>query len=143
MMRTNKAMRYDEQKIRDIEKAVAQFSQHLMSNSKWVRLIEAIVKNADDFKKIHFKKIQNDRIGELYLDRDSIFEFDYWQSGFEGNNSFNDWLEYKEIEYLTFPKIVDSNNIQNLEEIKLIIEKVGQFYLEIDEDEIKLICYKE
>lgn len=143
MMRTKKAIRYDEQKIREIEKAVAQFSQQLMSNSKWVRLIEAIVNNADDFKKIQFKKIQNVRIGELYLDKDSIFEFDYWQSGFEGNNSFNDWLEYKEIEYLIFPKNVDSNNIQNLEEIKLRIEKVGQFNLEIDEDKLKLICYKE
>lgn len=143
MMRTKKALRYDEQKIRDIEKAVSQFSQHLMSNSKWIRLVEVIVENADDFKKIQFKKIQNDRIGELFLDKDSVFEFDYWQSGFEGNNSFNDWLEYKEIEYLIFPKIVDSDNIQNLEEIKLIIEKVGQFYLEIDENELKLICYKE
>lgn len=143
MMRTKKALRYDEQKIRDIEKAVSQFSQHLMSNSKWIRLIEAIIDNAHEFKKIQFKKIQNNRIGELYLDKDSIFEFDYWQSGFEGNNSFNDWLEYKEIEYLIFPKIVDSNNIQNLEEIKLIIEKVGQFYLEIDENELKLVCYKE
>ncbi|AYN00215.1 hypothetical protein [Chryseobacterium sp. 3008163] len=143
MMRTKKAVRYDEQKIRDIEKAVSQFSQHLISNSKWIRLIEAIIDNAHEFKKIQFKKIQNDRIGELYLNEDSIFEFDYWQRGFEGNNSLGDWLEYKEIEYLIFPKIVDSNNIQNLEEIKLIIEKVGQFYLEINEDELKLICYKE
>ncbi|UFH31195.1 hypothetical protein LNP04_14610 [Chryseobacterium sp. C-71] len=143
MMRTKKALRYDEQKIRDIEKAVSQFSQHLMSNSKWIRLIEAIIDNAHEFKKIQFKKIQNNRIGELYLNEDSIFEFDYWQRGFEGNNSLGDWLEYKEIEYLIFPKIVDSNNIQNLEEIKLIIEKVGQFYLEINEDELKLICYKE
>lgn len=114
-----------------------------MSNSKWIRLIEAIVENADDFKKIHFKKIQNDCIGELYLDKDSVFEFDFWQTGFEGNNSLGGWLEYKEIEYLIFPKIVDSNNIQNLEEIKLIMEKVGQFYLEINEGELKLICYKE
>lgn len=143
MMRAKKALRYDEQKIRDIEKAVSQFSQHLMSNSKWIRLIEVIIDNAHEFKKIQFKKIQNDTIGELYLNEDSIFEFDYWQTGFEGNNSFNDWLEYKEIEYLIFPKIVDSNNIQNLEEIKLIIEKVGQFYLEIDENELKLVCYKE
>ncbi|MCI3937762.1 hypothetical protein MQX03_11155 [Chryseobacterium aahli] len=143
MMRTKKAVRYDEQKIRDIEKAVSQFSQHLMSNSKWIRLIEAIIDNAHESKKIQFKKIQNDRIGELYLNEDSIFEFDYWQRGFEGNNSLGDWLEYKEIEYLIFPKIVDSNNIQNLEEIKLIIEKVGQFYLKINEDELKLICYKE
>lgn len=142
-MRTKKALRYDEQKIRDIEKLICQFSQHLMSNSKWVRLIEAIVENADDFKKIQYKKIQNNNIGELFINEGSIFEFDYWQSGFEGNNSFNDWLDYKEIEYLIFPKIVDSNNIQNLEEIKLIIEKVGSFNIEIDKDELKLVCYKE
>lgn len=143
MMRTKKALKYDEQKIRVIEKAVAQFSQHLMSNSKWIRLIETIIENTEDFTKIQFKKIQNDNIGELFINEDSTFEFDYWLNGFEGSNSLGGWLEYKEIEYLIFPKIVDSNNIQNLEEIKLIIEKVGQFYLEIDEDELKLICYKE
>jgi hypothetical protein len=141
-MRTKKALRYDEQNIRDIEKAVSEFSQQLMSNSKWIRLIEAIVDNAHQFKKIRFKKIQTDKIGELYLNEDSIFEFDYWQTGLEGNNSFNGWLEYKEIEYLIFPKIIDSNNTQNLEQIKLIIEKAGQFYLDGDENELKLICYK-
>jgi len=56
MMRTKKATRYDEQKIRDIEKAVAQFSQHLMSNSKWIRLIEAIVENANDLRKFNSRK---------------------------------------------------------------------------------------
>jgi len=134
---------YDHQKSSKIEKLISQFSQHLMSNSKWVRLIEAIVENADDFKKIQFKKIQNNNIGELFINEDSVFEFDYWQNGFEGNNSFNDWLEYKEIEYLIFPKIVDYNNIQNLEEIKLIIEKVGSFNIEIDKDQLKIVCYKE
>lgn len=142
MMRTNKAMRYDEQKIRDIEKAVAQFSQHLMSNFKWIRLIEAIVENADDFKKIKFKKIQNVRIGELYLDKDSIFEFDYWQRGFEGNNSLDGWLEYKEIEFLIFPKIIDSETTQDLDKIEKQINQIGEFYIERDEKEVKLICYK-
>lgn len=142
-MRKREVLGYDHQKSRKIEKLISQFSQHLMSNSKWVRLIEAIVENADDFKKIQFKKIQNNNIGELFINEDSVFEFDYWQNGFEGNNSFNDWLEYKEIEYLIFPKIVDYNNIQNLEEIKLIIEKVGSFNIEIDKDQLKIVCYKE
>ncbi|SHL97416.1 hypothetical protein [Chryseobacterium polytrichastri] len=136
-MRTKKALRYSEQKIKDIEKAVSRFSQQFMSNSKWIRLIEAIVDNTQEIK-----KIQNNRIGHLYLNEDSIFEFDYWQTGFEGNNSFNDWLEYKEIEYLIFPKLIDSTNIQDLENIQLIIEKIGQFHLEMDENELKLICYK-
>jgi hypothetical protein len=76
-MRTKKTLRYDEQNIRDIEKAVSEFPQQLMSNSKWIRLIKAIVDNAHQFKKIRFKKIQTDKIGELYLNEDSIFEFDY------------------------------------------------------------------
>ncbi|MEN4759009.1 hypothetical protein ABEG63_01600 [Chryseobacterium sp. C39-AII1] len=141
-MRTNKALRYDNQKIRDVEKAISTFSQQFMSNSKWIRLIESIVDNAHEFKMIQFKKIQGDKIGEIYLNEDSIFEFDYWQTGFEGNNSFGGCLDYKEIEYLIFPKFIDSNNIQNLEKIKLIIEKIGQFYFESDENELKLTCYK-
>ncbi|WBV61767.1 hypothetical protein PFY12_06495 [Chryseobacterium camelliae] len=141
-MRTKKALRYDEQKMNDVEKVVSKFSQQLMSDSKWIRLIETVIDNAHQFKKILFKKIQHDKIGELYLDQDSIFEFDYWQSGFEGNNSFHDWLEYREIEYLIFPKIVDSDNSQDLEQIKLTIEKTGQFCLESDEHELRLICYK-
>ncbi|WP_346986533.1 hypothetical protein [Chryseobacterium sp. POE27] len=91
---------------------------------------------------MNLKKIQNNRIGQLYLNENSIFEFDYWQTGFEGNNSFNDWLEYKEIEYLIFPKIADSDHAQDLEQIKSIIEKVGKFCFEIDEHELKLICYR-
>lgn len=136
-------MKYDEQKDRNIEKAISGFSQHLMSNSKWIRLIEAIIQNAHEFKKIKFKKIQYEKIGELYLNEDSTFEFDYWQNGFEGNNSFGDWLEYKEIEFLVFPKIINSeNNIQDLIQIKSIIGKLGQFDIEMNDDELKIICYK-
>ncbi|UZT99950.1 hypothetical protein ODZ84_10455 [Chryseobacterium fluminis] len=142
-MRTKKARSYDDQKIKDIEKAASKFRQSFMSNSKWIRLIETIVDHADEFKKIQFKKIQNDRIGELYLTHESTFEFDYWQTGFEGNSSFGGWLEYREIEYLIFPKIINSDRVQDLESIKLIIEKTGMFHCETDEKEIKLICYKE
>ncbi len=141
-MRTKKALRYDDQKIKEIDSAISKFSQPLMSNSKWVKLIEQIVDNAIEIKKILFKKVQNDKIGELYLDSGSIFEFDYWQTGFEGNNSFNDWLEYREIEYLIFPKVIDSQINQNLDRIFILIKEVGEFYLELDENELKLVCYK-
>lgn len=141
-MRTKKALHYDEQRTKQIDNAILKFSQSLMSNSKWIRLIEQIVHNADEIKKIQFKKIQSDKIGELYLDSESIFEFDYWKTGFEGNNSFNDWLEYREIEYLIFPKIIDSKRNQDLEKITRLIKEVGKFYLELDENELKLVCYK-
>nr|WKN37211.1 hypothetical protein K4G66_00625 [Tunicatimonas sp. TK19036] len=144
-MRTKKAKRYDEQIDREIEKAVSRFSEHLMSNSKWVRLIDRLVEDADKIKKIEFKKVQKDQRGELYLEEDTTFGFDYWQNGFEGHNSLGGWLTFKEIEYLIFPKVIDRDAQfeQNLDQIKELIESVGQFSLDIDDDRIKLICYRE
>jgi len=107
------------------------------------KLIDGLFDHIEKVSKIQFKKVQTDKIGELYLDENTIYEHDYWQNGFEGNNSFGEWLEYREIEYLIFPKIIDSkNNVQNLEEILLIIENIRHFSLEMDIDELKLICYK-
>ncbi len=139
-----KYIKYDEQIDREIEKAVSAFSQHLMSNSKWVKLIDKFVDNIDKIKKIEFKRVQKDQIGELYLSEETAFGFDYWQNGFEGHNSFGGWLTFKEIEYLIFPKIIDSNNNlkQDLEQIKELINNVGQFSLDMNEERLKLTCYQ-
>ena len=143
-MRTKKAVRHEEQIDREIEKAVSRFSQHLMSNSKWVRLINKLVENADKVLKIEFKKVQQNQIGELYIDEDTAFEFDYWQIGFEGNNSLGGWLLFKEIEYLVFPKTInlDKQIKQDLEQIEAVIKSAGKFFVETDEKGLKLVCYK-
>ena len=143
-MRTRKALRYDEQIEREVEKVISRFSQHFMSNSKWVRLIDKLIENVDTVKKVNFKKVQTDRIGELYLSDDTTFGFDYWQNGFEGHNSLGGWLTYKEIEYLIFPKVVDkvAEVRQNLEQITEVLNSVGQFVLEISDEELKLIGYR-
>ena len=42
-----------------------------------------------------------------------------------------------------FPKIITSeNDVPDLNQIKSIIEKVGQFDIEMNNDELKMICYK-
>ena len=116
-----------------------------MSNSKWVKLIDKIVENTDMILKMEFKKVQNEQIGELYLDENTIFGFDYWQNGFEGCNSLGGWLIFKEIEFINFPKIIDKNKnvTQDLKKIKILINNVGEFSLEINSDSLKLNCYKE
>ncbi|MGB0856216.1 MAG: nickel insertion protein, partial [Nitrosopumilus sp.] len=63
------------------------------------KIIEGIKESEKYFsgssiKKIEFKKVQSAEIGELYLDEDTTFEFDYWQNGFEGNNSLGGWLTF-------------------------------------------------
>ncbi len=115
-----------------------------MSNSKWIRLIKKLVDNADKVLKIEFKKVQQSGIGVLYFNQDTEFGFDYWQNGFEGNNSLGGWLTFKEIEYLFFSKTVDSAKHieQDLEQIETLIESVGKFSLETDEKGLKLLCYK-
>lgn len=143
-MVANKAKRYYEQLDREIEKSVASFSEHLMSNSKWVKLIDQLVNSCDRIKKIQFKKIQSDQLGELFIEEDTTFGFDYWQNGFEGHNSLGGWLKFKEIEFLIFPRDISdmTNEQQDLTEILRVIQGVGQFALDIDEQRIKLICYR-
>jgi len=143
-MRTKKAKRNDKQKEREIEKSISRFSEHLMSNSKWVRLIDKLVEGIDKIKKIEFKKVHSERIAELYLEEDTTYGFDYWQNGFEDSNSLDGPLFFKEIEYLIFPKIVDTetHKEQNLKEIVELIENVGQFVLDVNEERIKMICYR-
>lgn len=143
-MRTKKTKRYNNQIDREIEKSAAHFSEQLMSNSKWVRLIDKLVRESSKVQKIEFKKVQSEQIGELYIEEDTTYGFDYWQNGFEGHNSLGGWLTFKEIEYLIFPKTVGTEFLkeQNLIKIQELIESVGQFALDTNEDRIKLICYR-
>lgn len=140
-MRTTKAKKFDDQNEREIEKAISKFSYHLMSNSKWVKLIEKLVENIDEILKIEFKKVLDDRIGEIYLEEDTTFDFDYWINGFEGMNSLRGWILYKEIEYLRFPKLT-SRGEQNINNIKNIIESIGDFDFIESKNELVLLCYK-
>lgn len=144
-MKTNLVKKNDNQIEREIEKSISKFSQHMMSNSKWVKLVEKLVQNSNMILKIEFKKVQSNQIGTLYLNEDTTFELDYWQNGFEGSNSLGGWLTFKEIEFITFPQIVDINkNItQDIKEIEKLIDSIGEFSLEINNNILKLNCYKE
>jgi hypothetical protein len=144
-MRTKKAKIFDQKIDLEIEKAISRFSQHYMSNSKWVRLIDKFVENIDKIKKVEFKKVQNDLIGQLFLNEDTTFEFDYWENGFEEHNSLDGCLRFKEIEYLIFPKKIDMGNHieQNLQQIMELINSVGEFSIDLNESRLKLICYRE
>lgn len=144
-MKTDTNNVYDNQIDQEIENAISKFSEHLMSNSKWVRLVEKLIENVDMVKKVEFKKVHKDLFGQLYLNEDITFEFDYWKNGFEGHNSLGGWLTFKEIECLVFPRVIDfDNNLeQDLKQIMKLITSIGQFDLHLNESMLKLKCYKE
>ncbi|WP_291727799.1 hypothetical protein [Bernardetia sp.] len=146
-MVTNKQQRYWKQLDREIDKVIQnKFTDSFMSNAKWVRLIDGIVENSHLFKRVEFSKVNTEKNGVLYLDEYTTYDFDYWQTGFEGCNSLGGILLYKEIEYLNFPKefFDDKNKVcqQDLGKIKEILDSVGKFMLEVDDNYIRLIAYR-
>lgn len=138
-MRTEKAKRHTVQKAieadQKIENAISsRFRERLLSNAKWLKLIPVLVENAEKTEKILFKKVQDDRIGELFLNSHTIFEYDYWENCFEGMNSLGGFLMFREIEYLLF--------YGDISGIKAAIEQSGQFVLVEEEGFLKLMCYR-
>lgn len=135
-----------EQNSQKIKKNISEkFTTSYMSNSKWVRLINKFVEQSEFIKKINFKTIYNDKTGELFIDETTSFNFDYWQTGFEGNNSLGGWILYKEIEFLEFPKYFENNKFKGVQDIKKIIEiieSVGKFQLVEYSDKLKMLCYE-
>lgn len=129
-----------------LDKLIAEkFSSNCMSNRKWIKLIDSLVENAELIKRVEFKKVLEEKIGLLFITKDIQYEFDYWNIGFEGVNSFGGWLLYKEIEFLKFPSQFQHGEKvekQNLVEIKKVIDKLGQFDMFIQDDELTLLCYK-
>lgn len=146
-MITKRQERYWNQLDRNIDKAIKNnFSDSFMSNAKWLRLINILVENIQFFNYIEFKKVQSQEIGILYLEKDTMFGFDYWETGFEETNSLGGVLSFREIEYLNFPKefLDEKGKVQhqNLGKIKEVLDSVGKLLLEIDDDFIKLTAYR-
>lgn len=138
-MRTEKAKKHTTQLASEadqkIENAISgRFRERLLSNAKWLKLIPTLVQNVEKTEKILFKKVQDDRIGELFLDSYTIFEYDYWENCFEGMNSLGGFLMFKEIEYLVF--------YGDISGIKAAIEQRGQFVLVEEDGFLKLMCYR-
>ena len=121
-----------------------------MSNSKWVRLIGVLVNNWFEIKECLVKPIWNDAAPShrLIIDEHTTYGVDYYASAMEsmvvGNRG--GWYAYKEIEWLDFPKMVVTKEgvppiTQDLEAIKAVIDKAGQFTTELTQDELRLYAY--
>ncbi len=126
------------------------FSTSLMSSSKWVKLIAALVDNWFEIKQCLVKPIWDDEMPtrQLFVDEHTTYGFDYYDSAMESmiSGKPRGWYAYKEIEWLDFPLLVQTKEgavatRQNLEVIKTIIENTGQFSLELTSDNLRLYAY--
>jgi len=129
------------------------FPTALMNNHKWVKLITVLVANYSAIKECRVKIIWDDEtpVRLLLIEEDLQFGLEFYDTSMEALITGNPkgWYQYKEIEWLDFPRYIISNNRkgtaiteeQDLEFIKSTIEAIGQFHLELTSDNLRLYAY--
>ncbi|WP_196888363.1 DUF6678 family protein [Aureivirga sp. CE67] len=134
-----KTSKYNSKKVDKIIRE--KYSASFLNNTKWYKLIDALTLKFDEIY-IQYKLIYNEEVeGYLFSDVDCP-------------PYFLEPIEYKEVEWIEFPKeYEDWRNLdnlkagkkqfsQNIEDIKSEIEKIGQFVLEDYENKIRLYAYR-
>lgn len=117
----------------------------LMNNKKWVKLLNCLVCNFIEIKECKVKLIweaENKR-RNLKIDEFISYQHDYYEHSTEGMISGNPkgWYDYKEIEWIEFPKIINSGLEQDLKKIQNLITQIGKFELSIDDNSLRVFAY--
>lgn len=103
-----------------------------------------MVKNSTEIKECLVKPIWDDRnpYRKLRIDENTQYDFDYYENSMESliSEKPTGFYVYKEIEWLDFP-LDTSNGKQNIQFIKSMIEDIGQYKLEISDDNLRLYAY--
>lgn len=124
----------------DIDKIIKKkYSSNFMSNSKWVKLIELLVKNYKLFDVCNVKLIYDDKIRELLIEGNETFDFDYYKDSMEGMVTkpiTPGWVLYKEIEWVSFP--FEKSNIDKLQKL---INQLGEFRSDLTADYFRVFAY--
>ena len=123
------------------------YSSSLMNDSKWVKLIQTLVNNHGLIGKCQAKLIYDDKIRALIIDEDALFNFDFYAHSVEAmiTHVTGGWTLYKEIEWISFPRIYYQNDQslnQDVEKISEIIHKIGQFNDELTDEYYRIYGYK-
>ncbi|MBD0256798.1 MAG: hypothetical protein ICV83_13850 [Cytophagales bacterium] len=124
------------------------FSGALMSDRKWVKLLDQLVAHACLIKKCRVKLIWEDHCRrELLINQHTLYPFDYYDSAVESMISGTPpgWYAYREIEWLAFPRktgAAPDDPVQDIEAIHRLLEPLGELCLERDEEELKIYAYK-
>ena len=123
-----------------IDKIIKQnYTSNFMNNSKWVKLIELLVKNHKLFDVCNVKLIYDNEIRQLIIEGNETFDFDYYKDSMEGmvtKTITPGWVLYKEIEWISFPS--DKGNTHELEKL---INQIGEFRSNLTADYFRIFAY--
>jgi hypothetical protein len=115
------------------------FDVSLMSNTKWVKLLNALSKLNLNNAVTTVKLIWDSEVRSFRLDSDIEFNFDYYPSSVESLVSGypKGFYDYKEIEWLTI-----NTSASNLKLIDDSLSEIGQFCVNKSTSSIQVFAYK-
>jgi hypothetical protein len=129
-----------------LDRLLARFDATLMSNAKWVRLLEALTAPPDIVTHCNAKLVWDDLLRSFRI-TGAQYRFDYYDHAVETliSGAPSGWYQYREIEWIAFPRLCTLSEIpreQDLGAIRSRIERVGRFELRDDPDELRLYAYR-
>lgn len=125
----------------------------LMNDTKWVKLIKVFVENCNQILECQVKLLWEDDYCDrkLVFDENTSYNFDFYDKSMEAmiTGSPKGWYDYKEIEYLEFPKKINFKmkngtvqiKEQNLDLIKKLILEIGNFEIYLVSDYLRIYAY--
>jgi len=115
------------------------FDVALMSNTKWVKLLNALSKLNLSDAVITVKLIWDTDVRSFRLDDEIEFNFDYFPSSVESLISGypKGFYDYKEIEWLNI-----NTSVANLKLIEDSLDEIGQFCINKSASCIQVFAYK-
>jgi len=118
---------------------VNSFDVSLMSNAKWVKLLNSLSNLNLDGAIATVKLVWDIDIRAFRLDSDLEFNFDYYANSMESMISGypKGFYDYKEIEWLN----IKASN-ETIELINNILNSIGKFCVHQSTDSIQVLAYK-
>ncbi|MGI4866214.1 MAG: DUF6678 family protein [Janthinobacterium lividum] len=118
-----------------------------LNNSKWVKLIHALVAHHDLIKECQVKLIWEEKpTGRLLrIDENTMYQFDYYDQAMEAmiTGKPHGWWAYREIEWLEFPRyLTGQSSEQDLAAIQSVLTSIGQIPLVLTDDSLRLEAYR-
>ena len=129
-----------------LDRLLARFNATLMSNAKWVRLLDALTAPPDIVVQCKTKLVWDDTLRSFRL-TGARYHFDYYDQAVEAliSGPSSGWHQYREIEWIAFPRLATSSPVQveqDLDAIRARIQTPGRFDLRDEPDELRLYAYR-
>lgn len=138
---------------RKLARRISDFHGHFMSDSKWTKVFTALSQNNNLIEKCLIKSIPNSILQQIDIPSLKNFGNTFDEKGIK-DVMLGGPIPFKEIEWIEFPvRWTQERQMRNytlepllfhqdINEIKNIMDKVGQLETDVDSDQLKIYGYR-